>query len=48
MQVNEVRKKYRNPAAHTNQLKRIEAKECIEYVLGVKKLLKEIIDSFEV
>ena len=46
--IDEVTKKYRNPAAHTNQLKKIDAQQCFELVLDVEKLLKKIIDSFEI
>lgn len=37
-----------NPkAAHTNELKRVNAEQCFELVLDVEKLLKRILDSFD-
>ncbi len=38
---------YRNPSAHTNMLQEINAKECMDLVIDVEKLLKRIIDSFD-
>ena len=42
-----IRKKYRNPSAHTNEIKRIDAEECFNLVLDVEKLLKQMLDSFD-
>lgn len=42
-----IRKDYRNPSAHTNMLQEINAKECMDLVIDVEKLLKRIIDSFD-
>lgn len=44
--VERIRKKYRNPAAHTNELKRVDAQECFDLVLDVEKVLKRMLDSF--
>ena len=44
--IDEITKKYRNKAAHTNELKRVDADECFELVIDVEKLLKVILDSF--
>lgn len=45
--IEKVRKNYRNPAAHTNQLTRIDAEQCFELVIDVEKLLKRMLDSFD-
>ena len=45
--IEEVKKDYRNPSAHTNQVKRIDAEECFNLVIDVEKLLKRILDSFK-
>ena len=37
---------YRNKAAHTNELKRVNAEMCFDMVLDVEKLLKRMMDSF--
>lgn len=42
-----VRKDYRNPCAHINQLQKINAMECFDLVVDVEKLLKLIVDSCE-
>ena len=42
-----VRKDYRNPSAHTNMLQEINAKECMDLVIDVEKLLKRMVDSFD-
>ena len=44
--VNEIRIRYRNPAAHTNKLKRIDAEECFNLIIDVEKVLKKMLDSF--
>ena len=41
-----IRVSYRNPSAHTNELQKINAKECFDYVLDVEKVLKKMLDSF--
>ena len=45
--VEEVRNDYRNPSAHTNQVKKVDAEECLNLVVDVEKLLKKILDSFK-
>lgn len=42
-----IRKDYRNPSAHTNQLQKVNARECFDLVLDVEKLLKNIIDLLD-
>lgn len=37
---------FRNKAAHTNALKRVNAQLCFDLVLDVEKLLKRMLDSF--
>lgn len=44
--VEKIRMSYRNPSAHTNELKKVNAEECFNYVLDVEKVLKNILDSF--
>lgn len=46
-EIADITKEYRNKAAHTNELKRVNAEQCFELVLDVEKLLKRILDSFE-
>ena len=45
--VEDIRIKYRNPAAHTNELEQIDAEECFNYVLDVEKVLRIMLDSFD-
>lgn len=45
--VEEVKNNYRNPSAHTNELKRINAVECFDLVIDVEKLMKKMLDSFD-
>ena len=45
--IEEIREKYRNPSAHTNEIKRVNAEECFNLVLDVEKLLKIMLDSFD-
>jgi hypothetical protein len=45
--IEEIRVKYRNPSAHTNEIKRVDAEECFNLVLDVEKLLKKMLDSFD-
>lgn len=42
-----VRIDYRNPSAHTDMLQEINAKECMDLVVDVEKLLKRMVDSFD-
>lgn len=45
--IEEIRIKYRNPSAHRNEIKRIDAKNCFDLLIDVEKLLKEMLDSFD-
>lgn len=45
--VENIRKDYRNPSAHTNQLQYVDAKQCFDLVLDIEKLLKGILDSMD-
>ena len=45
--IENIRKTYRNPSAHTNEIKRIDAEECFNLVLDIEKLLKQMLDSFD-
>ncbi len=45
--VEDVRRDYRNPSAHTNKLQSINAKQCFDLVLDVEKLLKAILDALD-
>lgn len=44
--IEEIKTKYRNKAAHTNELKKKNAKECFDIILDVQKLLKTMIEAF--
>jgi hypothetical protein len=44
--VEKIRTCYRNPSAHTNELKQINAEACFNYVLDVEKVLRKMLDSF--
>ena len=41
-----IRKKYRNPAAHTERLSSEEAKDCIEYIIEKDKVLCSMIIAY--
>lgn len=45
--IEKIRKKYRNPSAHRNAIRRVNAKDCLELVLDVEKLLKRMLESFD-
>ena len=45
--VEQVKNDYRNPSAHTNELRRVDAEQCFALVLDVEKLLKCMLDSFD-
>ena len=45
--IEKIKNDYRNPSAHRNQIKKIDAKECFDLVLDVEKLLKKMLDSFD-
>lgn len=45
--VDKIRKNYRNPAAHTNELKQVDAEECFKFVLETEQVLKIMLDSFD-
>jgi hypothetical protein len=45
--IDNVRKEYRNPAAHTGALNRQTAEACFDLVVDVQKLLKRMLDSFD-
>ena len=45
--VEDIRVDYRNPAAHTNKLTKINADECFKFVLDSEKVLREMLDSFD-
>jgi len=42
-----VRNKYRNPSAHVNAIRKVDAEECMDLVLDVEKILKKMLDSFD-
>ena len=45
-EIESVKNDYRNPAAHTNELTKINAQECFDLVIDVQKLLKKMLESF--
>lgn len=44
--IDKIRKDYRNPSAHTNELGQKSAQECFNFVIDVEALLKNMLDSF--
>lgn len=46
--IEEIRKRYRNPSAHANAIKKTDAEQCFDLVLDVEKLLKKMLDSFDI
>lgn len=42
-----IKDKFRNPSAHRDQIKRVDAGECIDLIIDVEKLLKQMLDSFD-
>lgn len=44
--IEEIRLKYRNPSAHTDELHQVDAEKCYNLVLDVDRLLKTMLDSF--
>ena len=45
--VDDIRERFRNPSAHTNKVKCVNAVECFETVVDVEKLLRVMLDSFD-
>ena len=45
--IEEIKDKYRNPSAHRNEIKRIDAEKCFNLILDIEKLLKQMLDSFD-
>ena len=46
--IESIKETFRNPAAHTGQIKRTTAEECFNLIVDVEKLLKRMLDSFDV
>ena len=45
--IEDIRDKYRNPSAHTNEITQVLAEECLNLILDVERLLKQMLDSFD-
>ena len=45
--IEEIREKYRNRCSHREAILQLQAKECMNYVIDVEKLLKKMIDTFD-
>lgn len=45
--VADITEEYRNKAAHTNELGRLDAETCFKIVLDTEQLLKVMLDSFQ-
>ena len=45
--VDKIRLDYRNPAAHTDELKKTNAEECFKYVLDSEKVLLKMLKTFD-
>ena len=46
--IEKIKDKYRNRSAHTDKLKKKEAKQCLNLIIDVNKLLKKMLDSFDI
>ncbi len=46
-EIKDITYRYRNPAAHTNELQCRQAKKCLDYVIDVNHFLKTMLDSFD-
>lgn len=46
--VDEIRREYRNPSAHTGALDKDKANDCFDYVFRKTEVLKTMLDSFDV
>lgn len=44
--IENIRRKYRNPSAHTDKIHKIDAEKCFDLVLDVEKILKKMLDAF--
>lgn len=45
--VNHIKERYRNPAAHINNIGKVDAEECLNEVLYIQKILIKILDLFK-
>ena len=43
--IDKVRENYRNPAAHKSKMNSDKAKDCLNYLIDVERILGEIIDD---
>ena len=46
--IEDIRINYRNPSAHTNEIQRVNAEECFNLVIYTERLLKQMLDSFDI
>ncbi len=46
--IESIKESFRNPAAHTGQIKRTTAEDCFNLIIDIEKLLKRMLDSFDV
>lgn len=44
--IEEIKDNYRNPSAHINKIEKTDAKDCLDLVVDVQKLLKKMLESF--
>lgn len=44
--IRNVKNKYRNPAAHKNTMTMSEASECLDYILEIERVLKNMLEQF--
>ena len=47
VKIDDIRERFRNPSAHTDEIKRINAIECFNTVVDIEKLLRVMLDSFD-
>lgn len=46
--IENIKETYRNPSAHTNELKKTDAEQCLNLIIDIEKLLKKMLDSFDI
>ena len=46
--IKDINEKYRRPAAHVNSINMITAQQCLDYLVGTKKALKEILGALRI
>lgn len=47
-EIEKIRIEYRNKSAHTNAIRKVDAEECFDLIIDIEKLLKRMLDSFDI